>query len=33
MTKLNREMWPSDPYECPYCFPKNKLNGSIDKPF
>lgn len=22
MTKLNREMWPSDPYECPYCFQK-----------
>lgn len=24
MTKLNREMWPSDPYECPYCFPKKQ---------
>lgn len=20
--KLNREMWPSDPYECPYCLQK-----------
>ena len=22
MTKLNREMWPYNPYECPYCFYK-----------
>lgn len=21
-TKLNQAMWPSDPYECPYCFQK-----------
>lgn len=22
MTKLNQEMWPSNPYECPYYFQK-----------
>lgn len=31
MTKLNRGNWPSDPYECPYCFQNmNSMEALID---
>lgn len=31
MVKLKREMWPSDPYECPYCsYKASSMEALID---
>lgn len=33
MSKKETINWPSDPYECPYCFYKSEFDGDVDCPF